>query len=239
MGRRALPKIADDARADAWLVTPAAVGESFNATQWFGRRAPLEIEIGSGKGLFLRNMALACPDRDFLGIEVVGKYARFVAARLAAQQLGNARVLHGDGVAFLDTVPTASVAALHVYFPDPWWKKRHRKRRVMNERLLRATERILVPDGRLHFWTDVEEYFQSTLELIQSTSQLQGPLPVTAELPLHDMDYRTHFERRVRINDLPVYRAEFFKQPWRIDVEVAGPGAADSLIVGNIEPRDI
>ncbi len=239
MGRRALPKPTQELNADAWLIRPDELGASFDSARVFGRFAPLEIEIGSGKGLFLKNVARACLDRDYLGVEVVGKYARFVAARLAADKVTNARVLQGDGVAFLDTVPAASVAALHVYFPDPWWKKRHRKRRVMNARLLRAVERTLIPDGRLHFWTDVEEYYRSTLQLIESTTQLQGPLSVPVEPPLHDMDYRTHFERRVRINDLPVYRAEFFKHPWRIDIEVGGPGAADSQIVGNIELRDI
>ena len=154
----------------------------------------------------------------------MGKYARFIAARLAKKELPNARILHGDGVAFLATVPDDSVSAVHVYFPDPWWKKRHRKRRVMNESLLAAVDRILVPDGRLHFWTDVKEYFESTLELMQSASKLIGPIEVTAEPALHDMDYRTHFERRVRVNNLPVYRAEFYKQPWRVELTVDPQG---------------
>ncbi len=77
-------------------------------------------------------------------------------------------MIHGDAQrVFAEVLPEVSVAAVHVYFPDPWWKKRHRKRRVMNERFLRDVERVLIPGGALHFWTDVEEYFQTTLELIR------------------------------------------------------------------------
>jgi len=77
-----------------------------------------------------------------------------------------------------------------------------------------------MPGGKLHFWTDVKEYFDSTLELMTTASKLIGPLPVEAQPALHDMDYRTHFERRVRMNDLPVYRAEFHREAWRTEVIV-------------------
>ena len=105
----------------------------------------------------------------------------------------------------------ASLHAVHVYFPDPWWKKRHKKRRVMNEEFLRDVERTLIADGRLHFWTDVEEYFQTTLALIASSTAFIGPVPVAEKPAEHDLDYRTHFERRTRKSELPVYRAEFRK----------------------------
>ena len=72
-------------------------------------------------------------------------------------------------------VPTP---AHHVYFPDPWWKSRHKKRRVLNDAFLRDVVRTLAVGGRLHFWTDVEEYFQTTLELIAATVKLRGPMPV-------------------------------------------------------------
>lgn len=221
MGRRALPKIDRELDLSGHYLRPENLPDSFNSKETFGRSAPLEIEIGSGKGLFLCTAAAAHPDRDFLGIEIMGQYARFIASRLAKKELPNARILHGDGVAFLNSVPDESIAAVHVYFPDPWWKKRHRKRRVMNTSLLASVDRILVPDGRLHFWTDVKEYFDSTLELIQAESKLIGPLEVPAEPALHDMDYRTHFERRVRVNDLPVYRAEYYKKPWQFEVTVS------------------
>lgn len=225
MGRRALPPIDPELDLKQSLLVRDELAETFDAAAIFGRIAPLEIEIGTGKGLFLQTSAAAHTDRDFLGIEIVGKYARFTASRLVKDELANARILHGDGVAFLKTVPTESVNALHVYFPDPWWKKRHRRRRVMNEALFEAADRVLVPGGKLHFWTDVKEYFDSTLELMQTASRLNGPLPVEVQPALHDMDYRTHFERRVRQNDEPVYRAEFQKEGWRTEIVVGTQSA--------------
>ena len=81
----------------------------------------------------------------------------------------------------------------------------------MNERFLGDVVRVLVPGGILHFWTDVEEYFQATLELIADVTSLEGPIAVAEPEALHDMDYRTHFERRSRLEQLPVYRAQFRK----------------------------
>ena len=112
---------------------------------------------------------------------------------------------------FAELVPDGSLAAVHVYFPDPWWKKRHRKRRLMNETFMRHIERTLLPGGTLHFWTDVEEYFQATLELLAAHTRLSGPIPVPETPAEHDLAYRTHFERRMRLSNEPVFRAEFRK----------------------------
>ena len=98
------------------------------------------------------------------------------------------------------------------YFPDPWWKERHRRRRVVQPEMVTDIQRVLVPGGRLHFWTDVEEYFESGIATIQANSNLAGPFEVEQETATHDMDYRTHFERRMRKNDHPVFRSEFEKQ---------------------------
>ena len=179
-------------------------------TLLFGRRAPLEVEVGSGKGLFLATASAERPEHDFLGIEVSRRYARFTAARLARAGRSNARVLLGDGEHLFDAfLGTGQVYAVHVYFPDPWWKKRHHKRRIMNAGFLSNIQRVLAPTGRLHFWTDVPEYFQDTLERIATTTSLEGPLSVVERPVDHDLDYRTHFERRTRLRELPVYRAEF------------------------------
>jgi tRNA (guanine-N7-)-methyltransferase len=121
--------------------------------------------------------------------------------------------VHGDGLKlFRDILPTASLAAVHVYFPDPWWKKRHRKRRVLNKPFLADVVRTLAATGKLHFWTDVEEYFDSTLKLIADVAALQGPIEVPERPAEHTLDYRTHFERRTRLHGDRVYRAEFIKR---------------------------
>jgi tRNA (guanine-N7-)-methyltransferase len=212
MGRRALRRLDAGIELARWLKSFEQLPEACTSESLFGRRAPLEIELGSGKGLFLASAAAANPATDYLGLEVARKYAEFAAARLAKRQLTNACIVHGDGLrVFRERVPAGSLAAVHVYFPDPWWKARHRKRRVMNAAFLADVQRTLEPGGRLHFWTDVEEYFHSSLEVIVGATSLHGPLPVSEGQPEHDLDYRTHFERRMRQNGLPVYRSEFIK----------------------------
>src|SRR5947207_14630946 len=97
----------------------------------FGNDRPIEMEVGFGKGLFLITAGQHHPETNFLGIEIERKYQLFTATRLAKRQLSNIKVVCGDARVFLrDAVPTAALQALHVYFPDPWWKNRHKKRRV-------------------------------------------------------------------------------------------------------------
>jgi len=210
MGRRALRKIEPSLDLTAHLRTVEELTKPFQTEAQFGRAMPLEVEVGSGKGLFIQNAARLNPERCYLGIEVMRKYARFCAARLARHDLSNALMVQGDGLrVFHEYLCDQSVAAVHVYFPDPWWKKRHKKRRVMNEQLLSDVQRVLIPGGRLHFWTDVAEYYETSLELIERTTSLRGPLPVAERPANDDLDYRTHFERRTRLHQQAVYRAEF------------------------------
>jgi tRNA (guanine-N7-)-methyltransferase len=212
MGRRALRKIDPGLDLSRHLKTFDQLPRPWNRQALFGRRAPLEVEVGSGKGLFLRTAAPARPDADFLGIEIAPKYARFSAASLAKRNIANAVVVVGDAVRVFDELlPDGALAAVHVYFPDPWWKKRHKKRRVMRVSFVRDIERTLEPGGRLHFWTDVEEYFHTTLEMLAAQTHLEGPRQLPEAPSEHDMDYRTHFERRMRLDGEPVYRAEFRK----------------------------
>ena len=212
MGRRALPKLDPALDLRPVLLTMDELPRPWDQAALFGRLAPLEVEIGSGKGLFLTAAAAADPSSDFLGSEVAAKYAAHAAARAAKRGLANVRVLQGDAARFLtDYLPESCCAAVHVYFPDPWWKKRHHKRRMMRESVVRDIQRVLTPGGRLHFWTDVKEYFELTVELIQRVTWLDGPWPVVERAAEHDLDYRTHFERRMRLHGLPVYRSEFVK----------------------------
>ncbi len=213
MGRRALPKLDPQLDLSQHLRTVEELPLPWDSAQLFAMLGPLEVEVGSGKGLFLQAAATAMPDRNFLGIEVAHKYAHHTAARLAKRSLQNAMIVEGDAQrVFREFLPDRSLAGVHVYFPDPWWKKRHRKRRVINERFLHDVVRALMPGGKFHFWTDVEEYFTTGIALVAECTPLAGPLAVAERQAEHDLDFRTHFERRMRLAKLPVYRSEFLKQ---------------------------
>ena len=176
----------------------------------FGDDAPVELEIGSGKGLFLANAAAARPDHRYLGVELARKYAGLAAERLAKRSLSNAKVLPGDARRFLNQyVPAGSVRTVHIYFPDPWWKTRHRKRRVFCDPFVVDVAHALEPGGEFHIATDVEEYFGVMGEIMAQHPEFE-PLPIPEpHAPEHELDYLTNFERKYRIEGRPIYRSIF------------------------------
>jgi tRNA (guanine-N7-)-methyltransferase len=153
---------------------PADVAAPIKWSELFGNDHPVELEIGSGKGLFLLNAASTGAAHNFLGVELARKYARLAAERLARRQLANAKIWRGDARLVMGRlVPDASLRAVHVYFPDPWWKKRHKKRRVFTEELVTQIGRALEPGGALRVASDVEEYFTLIQRLICSNPRFR------------------------------------------------------------------
>ena len=109
----------------------------------FGDDRPVEFEVGPGKGLFLVNEARRRPDHGYFGVEYARKYAKLAAERVAKHDLTNVKVAHGDAVQCLSRhVVDSCLAAVHIYFPDPWWKKRHKKRRVFREQFVVEVARL-------------------------------------------------------------------------------------------------
>ena len=176
----------------------------------FGNDHPVAVEVGSGKGLFLQNAAISDPSVNYVGVELAKKYARTAAQRIAKRSLKNVRVWPGDARLFLDKfVPVSSLSAVHVYFPDPWWKTRHKKRRVFAEPLVNDIERKLKPGGSLWIATDVEEYFGVIQELMALRSRFSTKQISPLSEPAHELDYLTNFERKYRIEGRPIYRAHY------------------------------
>jgi len=210
MARPALRNIDPNLDLSRHLRTLDQLPAPWDEAAVFARAAPLEVEVGSGKGLFLVAASGERPQHNFLGCEIAHKYARLAAARLARAGRSHAVVVDGDALQlFRERLPDACATAVHVYFPDPWWKQRHRKRRVMKPAFLADVERVLRPEGSFHFWTDVKEYFDATVALIAEVTHLLGPLAVAERPAAHDLDFRTHFERRMRLHNEAVFRAEF------------------------------
>lgn len=135
----------------------------------FGNDHPVEVELGIGKGRFLLDAAARHPESNYLGVEWAAKYLRLAVERARRRGLENLRFAHGDAREFVEFfMASASVRAIHVYFPDPWPKKRHHKRRLLDEAFLAEAARVLEPGGRLWIATDHDDYFQSILQALCS-----------------------------------------------------------------------
>lgn len=173
----------------------------------FGSSNPVELEVGFGKGTFLVAAAQANPDINYLGLEIDRGLELYVANRIMNRNLTNVRLIKGDARFVLrDYLPQESLQAIHVYFPDPWWKKRHKKRRVFTSEFAAQCERVLCVGGRLFLATDVEEYFGVMTQLLKQNTNLQpGDLCTGLSEP------QTNFERKALERSLPVWRAAYRK----------------------------
>jgi tRNA (guanine-N7-)-methyltransferase len=184
-----------------------------NLPALFGNDHPVELEVGFGKGLFLLNAAEAHPRINYLGIEIERAYQLYTATRLAKRRLTNVRLACGDARLFVrDQLPDQCLQALHIYFPDPWWKTRHRKRRLFNEEFTRQCGRVLRLGGRLHVATDVAEYFEGIQKLVARQPHLRLLPDQEPAQPSHDFDYLTNFERKYRKEARPIHRASYQRE---------------------------
>ena len=161
----------------------------------FKRNAPVILEIGFGMGEASAAIAQAHPDQDFIGIEVHAPGVGALLLQIDAMALQNVRVIRHDAVEVIaQMVPENSLAGIHVYFPDPWPKKRHHKRRLLQPAFVAALARRLTPGGYLHVATDWEEY----AEQVVATAAAQPLLVNSAErfAPRPQWRPQTKFEAR-------------------------------------------
>jgi tRNA (guanine-N7-)-methyltransferase len=134
-------------------------------SELFGNDHPVELEIGMGKGTFLVEQAKNRPEVNFFGIEWASWYWRSASDRLRRNGCTNARTVRAEALFFLrEHVPVNSLSVLHVYFPDPWPKARHHKRRLVQAPFMQQAQRTLIPGGRLQVVTDHKGYFEQHIE---------------------------------------------------------------------------
>ena len=176
-----------------------------NWAELFGSPNPVELEIGFGKGTFLVEQSKLRPEINFFGLEYARFYWRYASDRLRRNGCLNVRTVRAEAGYFLgEFVPDASLSVLHIYFPDPWPKKRHHKRRLIQEKFVPVIHRILAPAGRIQIVTDHAGYFEQIEPVIRNS----GLKVVDYNRPGSAADGEfvgTNFERKYRHEGRPFY----------------------------------
>ena len=166
-----------------------------NLTETFEREAPTILEIGFGMGETTEKIALARPDDNFLGVEVFNAGVGALLKRIEASSLTNIRIIQHDAVEVLrDMLAPQSLAGVHIYFPDPWPKTRHHKRRLIQPPLVELLASRMAPGAYIHCATDWEHYAEQMLAVLSAETSLQNTCEGFAPRP----DFRplTKFENR-------------------------------------------
>ena len=184
---------------------PASPFEPLRLETMFFRPQPLEVELGSGDGSFLAQYAQQHPERNFLGVErLLGRLRKLdrKGQRAGLQNLQLIRLEAAYLVEYL--LPRAAVVALHVYFPDPWPKRKHRKNRLVNERFTELAHQVLSPGGVVFLRTDDPDYFEQMTRVFAMNPNFQaGETPVSLSAVVTD------FERNFHLRGVPTLRAAF------------------------------
>ena len=178
--------------AEATLIyKPASWVEPLPMASLFPSIQPLEVELGSGDGSFLAKWAAAWPERNFLGVERLLGRLRKLDRKGRRAGLANLRLMRIEAAYFLEyLLPPCSAQALHVYFPDPWPKRKHRKNRLVNERFPELAARALVAGGTVYLRTDDGDYFAQMEEVFGASKRFQ-----IIQTPADLMAVTTDFER--------------------------------------------
>ena len=183
-----------------------AVAIPFQWRQLFGRNTDTDVEIGSGKGRFLLELAARQPERNLLAVERAGKYHKLCCERAAKRGLANVRLVRTTAEDLLfRLLEPGSVARLFVLFPDPWPKKRHHKRRLMQPGTVAAMASALRPSGRLLVKTDHAGYAELIAEVLAAEPALDpaDAAEAFAGLPV------TGFEHKYRDQGREIFRSAF------------------------------
>lgn len=180
----------------------------------FGSGVDVELEIGTGKGGFLLNRARALPERGFLGIEWANKIFQYAADRMVRWGVSNVRIMRTDaGHLVRHHLPPDSLAMLHIYHPDPWPKKRHHKRRLIQPPFLAAAVDALEPGGRIAIQTDYAEYFEQIQQVLAGEPRLREVPFNVPEAGVVEGYVQTNFEIKYLREGREIYQIAAEKLP--------------------------
>jgi len=180
-----------------WTKYCLATTSAFEPNRSFGRQAPLIVEIGFGNGDSLADMAAANPHLNYLGIEVHRPGVGHLMMLLAERGIGNVRIYHHDAIEIMETkIADASLAGVHLFFPDPWHKRRHHKRRIVRPSFIQLLNQKLLPGGYFHAATDWQDYAKDMLSQLSADTGLKNASPGGDYCPRPDYRPLTKFENR-------------------------------------------
>lgn len=188
------------------LIHPlASIIERLDLAQLFASRQPLEVELGSGDGSFLAHHAALHPERNFIGIERLLGRLRKLERKGRRLNLSNLRLMRIEAAYFLEwLLPPQSVQALHIYFPDPWPKRKHQRHRLINERFPMLAGQVLAAEGIVYLRTDDADYFSRMKKVFAACPNFQE-IPTPEALAAILTDFERGFLRR----GVPTLRAAF------------------------------
>jgi len=165
--------------------------DELDLAECFGRQAPVTLEIGFGTGDNLVDMAAAAPERDFIGIEVHRPGVGHCLLRTVGEGLTNVRLIEDDAVEVLQqSIPDGSLARVNLFFPDPWHKKRHHKRRIVQVEFVELVARKLQPEGLFHVVTDWPGYAEHIAAVMADCPVFEPLREPPADRPVSRFDTR-------------------------------------------------
>ena len=202
-----------DALEQLWPLYGVEPEQYGKLPQMFPRPAPLILEIGFGNGDSLAQMALAAPEKNFLGIEVHRPGVGHLLIKIEEFGLSNIRICCTDAVEVMEQhIANGSLSGLQLFFPDPWHKKRHNKRRLVNEKFVALTAKKLMQGGIIHMATDWEDYARQMLAVLQASNQLENMAGDAGYSERPDYRPLTKFERRGQLRGHGVWDLLFKKE---------------------------
>jgi len=188
------------------IIELRSILEPLNVAEYFPKSQPLEIELGCGDASFLLNYAQAHPERNFIGVERLGGRIRKLDRKGRRAGLTNLRGVRIESGYFLEyLVPPKSATALHIYFPDPWPKRKHLKNRFINERFPAIAERVLQPGGIVYLRTDHTDYFEQ-MQSVFATATNFHPIETPEELSTVLTDFEAEFLKQGLKTNRAAYR---------------------------------
>jgi tRNA (guanine-N7-)-methyltransferase len=201
---RAQVKTAADSEGSL-IHRPTSHFQRLNLAELFPETRPVEVELGCGDGSFLAGWAALLPDRNFIGVERLLGRIRKLDRKGRRTGLRNLSLLRIEAAYFVEwMLPAESISALHVYFPDPWPKRKHRKNRLINTRFTALASRVLQPGGVIYLRTDDADYFAQMQDVFRENARFAA-----SSTPPALLEIQTDFERDFRAQGIGTLNAAY------------------------------